>query len=372
LRQIRIGIPPWPSLRYFYMSFFKLIDLDMADLEVLKDSVLVSSKHTDVRKVINEAHKYALELLKDYIESTGRYEFPLSGNDKKGPLLKLFKRLGVKEDATFSEAIEAYADGLQEVEPSELQNSLYPFTGAGDLAVFATLNLDFYGFTRGPYFDGAYKLDMRLNHHQVMLCLAGYFAARTSVTRVGQKRLTTLIFPLNLNVSKYDFYRNLRQHLKDLPGLRPEEGAVLWMAIALPPDFPEDLFVVGVEDPGRTASVGLTLPMQLINFRTRASEFLERALENRTKDAIKVLLKKSFAKGIARGGQTEAHIDDAIRYVKLLYLAAQGLWREKLELLLRSSRVEALTSTSKDEIAKKRNSVAKIARYVAQKIITIE
>jgi hypothetical protein len=196
-----------------------------------------------------------------------------------------------------------------------------------------------------------------------MICTAGYIAARHSGHMVMQgkdkKFITVLFLPINLKVTRYDFYKNIRT-IEGLPGMSPEEAVILWIALQLPKDFNEDILVLGVEEPGQS--------MQPVSSITISNEFLLRAkrLEKlrEQQERVKELLRYALRKGVER----QPEIDDTIEYVKLLYLAVQeGYEREMLELALRSSRREAsLTSTSsQDNTIKNRIKVARIARKIS-------
>jgi len=367
LKEIVIALPPWPSLRRFYTSFLHLVDQNVVELRQQGNSVIVRSQYADVREELARACQHARELLKGYTKGGKMAELPLSGNDKRWVIVKLRRLLQIGGSIPISEVLESYAQKLPNENPEDLKKALAEFTGEGELALLSALNLDFYGYTRGPFFDGKYELDVRLNIHQMMICLAGYFAARNFRVRVGDEYMSVLIFPLDLGITKYDFYRTLRKNVTQLPGIKPEEGLVLWMLLNLPSDFP-DCLVMGVYDPGgqSTASVGATIPIQLTNIRARASSFLAKLQgQNDARDTLIGLLRRSFQKG----RETQADVDDAIQYVKLLYLAIQNFEREGLELLLRSSRIETLTASSQHEVVKRRHSIARKARYIASRFI---
>ncbi|MEM2883791.1 MAG: hypothetical protein QXY08_04325, partial [Nitrososphaerales archaeon] len=83
-------------------------------------------------------------------------------------------------------------------------------------------------------------------------------------------------------------------------------------------------------------------------------------------DSVERLLRAALSKA-TQIRRTEA--DDAIEFVKLLYLAIQeGRESEKLELMLRASRLEASLATSKEPGDKQRYQIARIARTVTQSL----
>jgi hypothetical protein len=371
IKEIRIGLPPWFYLRCLFLSFANLIDFQKAEIELLENSIVVRSFVADVRNVLADAYGYALQLLEEYLQQTkSKVEFPSSGNDKRWVLPAIYRQFGIATSEPISTVLKTYLQRLPNLNENEIQHALYPFSGKGDLAPLSTLNLEFYGYTRGPYFDGRYELDVKLNFHQIMICLAGYFAARTFRSKVEDNWISVLVFPYGIELTKQNFYRNLRGNVANLPGLKPEEGVILWFAINMPPDSP-DLMIVGMKDSSgqKPASVSTNLLVPLAAFRTRASTFLTLAEEDSTRRAIMGLLGRSFQKGW-QSKRTEADVDDAVEYVKLLYLAAQGSEKDKLELLMRSSRTELFTSNLAGETAKNRHQIAGMARYIATKLLT--
>ena len=363
MKSIRIELPELPYLRCLYYAFIKLIDLDYADIRVVNNTVEVEARGDDIRPVLSEAIKYAVELGKDYEQRGLRSEFPLSGNDKKSKNFKnLLNTLGLNMTDNMLNALDKYSSMIKCINFNVLQQALANKSNA-EFSPFQAFLLETYSLTRAPFFNGEYKHELKMNLHQMMICTAGYIAARHSGHMVMQgkdkKFITVLFLPINLKVTRYDFYKNIRK-IDGLPGLSPEEAVILWIALHLPKDFNEDILVLGVEEPGRS--------MQLVSSITISNEFLLRAerLEKlrEQQEHVKELLRYALKKGV----KPQPEIDDAIEYVKLLYLAVQeGYEREMLELALRSSRKEAsLTSTSsQDNTIKNRIKVTRIARKIS-------
>jgi hypothetical protein len=361
LKSIRIELPEFPYLRCLYYAFIKLIDLDDVDIRVVNNAVEVEARGDDIRLVLSNAIRYAVELGEDYKQRMLRSDFPLSGNDKK-IFEKLKTVLSLGKDVSILNALEQYSSIIERINVNILQQALANQSNV-KCSPFQAFLLETYSLTRAPFFNGKYKHKLKMNLHQMMICTAGYIAARHSGHMVMQgkdkKFITVLFLPINLKVTRYDFYKNIRK-IDGLPGLSPEEAVILWIALHLPKDFNEDILVLGVEEPGRS--------MQLVSSITISNEFLLRAerLEKlrEQQEYVKELLRYALRKGVER----QPEIDDAIEYVKLLYLAVQkGFENEMLELALRSSRREAsLTSTSsQDNTIKNRIKVAKMARKIS-------
>jgi hypothetical protein len=369
LKSIKIGLPPWPYLRQLYVSFVKLIELDYADINFIQDGLEIVARGPDVRAVLSRAFKYAAELGADYRQRGFNNAFPLSGNDVKGPWVKLLQALGLPREASVEQLLSKYSDTITDVEPNELQRALYPYTTEGDLAPLQAFLLEFYALTRGPFFDGSYKLKLRMNLHQLLLCIAGYVAARHVRVLVDRKFAAVLMLPMGLGITRYDFYRNLRNNIERLPGLKPDEAVILWVALKVPEDFPEDIMVLAIEEPGgqKQASPVSSIPVHITEMRARAGDALKRL---RHLSEVYELLRAALSRGIAMAGR-KPEIDDATEYVKLLFLALQGFERERLELELRAARREAATSLAlSDRAARERHRLAQIARKVAQELIT--
>ncbi|MBS7629773.1 hypothetical protein KEJ23_07420, partial [Candidatus Bathyarchaeota archaeon] len=373
MREIRIGLPTLPYLRYLFLSFARLVNYYDADVILERDAILIRSRGTDVRKNLARAFDYAVELMREYMN---RYrtpaEFPLSGNDRAKVIPKLVKALGLREEIRFSEMLEAYAESVERIALSLLQNSLYPFKNNGQLAPLAAFAADSYGYTRSPYFDGKYKLQIRLNPNQSCICIAGYAAARSFRARWGDNWIAVLIFPLTFNIVKYDFYRVLRNSLGQIPGFMPEEALVLWFALHLPPDFPDDILVLGLGEPrgNKPASVGPSIPLHITSFMDRSQKALDLLKSSLMKSRVEELLRLALQKGMeGKATRPESAIDDAVNYSKLLFVAIQDFDEKKLEFLLRSSRTESQTFGSEDSNVKKRYQTSLTARLIAMELL---
>jgi hypothetical protein len=373
MREIRIGLPTLPYLRNLFLSFARLINYDDADVIQEKDALLIKSRGTDVRRDLAHAFDYAVELMREYMN---RYktpvEFPFSGNDRRNVIPKLVKAFGLRGEIRFSEMLEAYAKSVKRIDPPSLQDSLYPFKNNGQLAPLAAFAVDIYGYTRSPYFDGKYKLEIKLNHHQTIICVAGYVAARSFRTRLGGDWVAILIFPLTFNVVKYDLYRALRNSLEYIPGFVPEEALVLWLALHLPSDFPYDILLLGLGEPGgmKPASVSSSVPLHITAFMRRAQRALDLLKSDPMKGRVRELLRLALQKGIeGKAALPESAVDDAVNYSKLLFTAIQDFDERKLEFLLRSSRTESQTFGSQDSNVKRRYQTSLTARLIAMELL---
>jgi len=360
LKSVRITLPEFPYIRCLYYAFLKLIDPDKANIRVVNNAVELEAKGDDIRYVLSSAIEYAVELVNDYKQRSNlKSSFPLSGNDEE-IFTKLKVELGLSEDDMLA-ALNKYSSKIKVIDDiqsafNDKDNTYSP------LQAFL---LETYSRTRAPFFNSNYKHELKMNLHQMMICAAGYIAARHSMYIVmkgeDKKRLTVLFLPLNLKVTRYDFYRAIRK-IPRFPGMSPEEAVILWIVLHLPEDFYEDILVLGVEEPGKS--------MQPVSSITVSSEFLIRAKRLkmlRDKPEVKELLEDALKKGMTTKPQPE--IDDAIEYVKLLYLAVQEDYeKEILELALRSSRREALlaSTSSKDNAIRGRLNVARKARTISK------
>jgi hypothetical protein len=372
LERLKIGFPTLPYQARLCYAYLKLIDLEKADVRLTSEGVEVEAKGQDVRPVLADAFEYAIELAQDYASRGLRVPFPFSGNDR-GPLRQLLGKLGLKGDVSLIDAMQVYVERLRRGAYSiqELQDSLWPFSSTNGFSPFQVFLLELYALTRGPFFTGKKKHGQKLNLHQIMILTGGYLAARHIGYRIvrNERKLTiaTLVLPLSLRVMKYDFYRNLRDNVKELPGVKPEEAVELWMAINMPVDFPEDILLLGIVEPVGTqqAEPEFSISVYLEELRLRAGERLSKLKEERIKGKVLHLLRTSLKRSVtpqkaARPSRVE---DDALEYVKLLYNALQGSERDRLELELRASRREA--TVVGDETAKERYEIARIAREIA-------
>jgi hypothetical protein len=355
LKSVRITLPEFPYIRFLYYAFIKLIDSDKANIRVINNAVELEAKGGDIRDVLSSVIEYVVELSKE-----SDLSFPLSGNDKK-IFKELKKELGLSENDDVLNTLNKYSSkikGINDIQSAFEDNS-------NTYSPLQAFLLETYSLTRAPFFNGNYKHDHLMNLHQMMICVAGYLASKhSSYKGKDKKRITILFLPINLKVTRYNFYRIIR----DIPnpyGMSPEEALILWIALHLPKDFYEDILVLGVEEPGQS--------MQPVSSITVSSEFLRRAerrlemLREDYKDLVKELL--SYALRKESEVKPQPGIDDAIEYVKLLYLAVQeGYEKEILELALRSSRREALlaSTSSQDNAIRDRLNVARKARTISK------
>ncbi len=361
MRSIKIKLPDSPYLRSLYLAFIKLIDKDYANIRPLYDTVEIEAKDNDIRPVLSSAIKYAIELGTHHKNRDLPIDFPLSANDNKIKK-KLMKELKLSEQDSMLSALEEYSKIIEGKNVKELKNAL--LSNNGDLSPFNVFLLELYQYTRAPFFNGKHKHGLKMNMHQMLICTAGYMAARHCRSSKGDESITVLILPINLRVTNYDFYRNLRDSIGKLPGTSPEEAVILWFALHLHNDFLEDIIILGIKEPiGNKKSIELvaSIPLNLNELWLRSGKRLE-ILKSKQED-IKILLEYALKKGT----KPQPKIDDAIEYVKLLYLAIQGFERERLELALRASRREVvLAFKDNKEEEKKRMYVAKIAREISQ------
>jgi hypothetical protein len=366
LKKLRIGLPPWPYLGYLYTSFLKLIiSLDTAKVTPTAGGVELEARGPDMRPVLGEAIRYAAELASDYRDRGLRNEFPLSSNDGRWIKPKILDRLGLPKESDLLDALNEYAHIVEDIDEKELENALYPYSRKGEFSPFQVFLLELYSLTRAPLSDGYYELGLDMNIHQMLICTAGYVAARHVAARVDNEQVAVLIFPLSLRVIRYDFYRNLRNSLTSIPGIRPEEAVILWFAIHLPADFPEDVLVLSVREPfgPQQTSPVASIPVHITELKARAGEAIERLKEIH---GIEMLLETS----LKRGGRPPPDVEDAAEYVKLLYLAIQkGFERERLELMLRASRKEAMMATALDKASARRRIIASVARAAASRLM---
>ncbi len=373
MKSIRITLPEFPYIRCLYYAFLKLIDPYKANIRVVNNAVELEAKGDDIREVLSSAIDYAVELGNDYKQRNNlKSSFPLSGKNDEGIFTKLKVELGLSKDDDMLTALNKYSSKIKEID--DIQSAFNDNNKDNTYSPLQAFLLETYSLTRAPFFNSNYNHDLKMNLHQMMICAAGYIAARHSMYIVmkgkDKRRLTVLFLPLNLKVTKYDFYKAIRE-VPTFPGLSPEEAVILWIVLHLPEDFYEDILVLGVEEPGQSMQ---RQSMQPVSSITVSSEFLRRAErlkmlrdQSKPKPEVKELLEYALKKGITTKPQPE--IDDAIEYVKLLYLAVQeGYEREILELALRSSRRETLlASTSRqDNAIRNRLNVARKARTVSK------
>jgi len=360
LKSIRISLPDLQYIRYLYYSFIKLVDTDKAEVRVLDKAVELVAKGDDIRPVLRSTIMHAVELGRDYKERKFGSDFPLSGNDKK-IFKELLNELGLSgNNINMLKALEEYAETIIKIDGNELKSAFESYSTR--LSPLQAFLLETYSLTRAPFFDSKYEHKPKMNLHQMMICSAGYIAARCSRSRIGEDAVAVLVLPLNLKVTRYDFYKNIREIVKELPGMSPEEAVILWIALHIPNDFSEDMLILCVKEPGQS--------IQLVSSITVSSDLLLRATRLNTLrekgeyvvERLKMLLRDALTKG----ARPKPEIDDAIEYVKLLYLAVQeGYENEILELALRSSRREAsLASANSNDVVRRRR-IATSARLIS-------
>jgi len=149
------------------------------------------------------------------------------------------------------------------------------------------------------------------------------------------------------------------------PGLRPEEAVMMWLAMAAP-EGAGDAILVSMRDPGgmKAAEIGVAYHIPLSSFIARAGRALDKIKrDEKAAGMMRELLAKALNLKIGDRAR-----DRAVELVKLLFLALQGSETRRAELLLRSSRIEAmklLSEKGKDEEYR----VVRLGRLLAEKII---
>jgi hypothetical protein len=339
--------------------------MDKASIRFVPEGVEIEAKGRDVRLVLKDALEAAKALADNYVNRGFNNDFPLSGNDKEIKS-KFLSAIGVSTQDTLLNGLAAYLDGIDKVNVQQLENSLYPFRSFRDFSPFQAFLLDFYKYTRAPFFDGYFEHGLKMNIHQLVICLSGYVAARHLSVRIDRKRIAVLIFPLGLKILYYDFYRNIRNSISRLPGLKPEEAVILWFATHLPEDFPEDILILGVEEPGKSISLQTSIPVNVTMLNLRAREGLQSV---KKVDGFERLIETALKRGTA--AKREPEVDEATEYVKILYLAVQeGYDNERQELAIRAARKETTFVTSDDQKSNRRE-VSRIARQIASKLLRL-
>ncbi|MEM1659274.1 MAG: hypothetical protein QXK94_09595 [Candidatus Jordarchaeales archaeon] len=343
-KRVRIVLPPGIA-RYYVLTFISFLD------EVKRERITMQGDSVEIQAVgsaaalLADGVSSAAFVLKKYVERWKGTEIPASGNDKK-IFSSVMKRLSIPAGSTFSDALTAYSNNLRNYRPQDLAASFSSF-GEGDLSLPSIFKPEQYALTRAPFMKDKERYDVKVNLDYFMLLLSGYVLSRVGRVKYevggGQQTWHTLhVFPYELGASTLE-YKMLTESLSSKegwlpPGLRPEEALIIWFAMLAPDDAP-DIILVSMKDPGgqKAAEVGVTHYLPLSSFVAKSGRALK-ALKQRGEVAniLNSLLRRALTPAIG----DKAH-DRAVELVKLLFLALQGGERERAELLLRASRVEA-------------------------------
>ena len=189
--KLKIGLPGQGIIKYYVYSFLELLS-PTVKIVPYNDYIQLSSYN------LVKNYKEAFEIISQRINKIkDRYEplIPLSGNDDK-IITKVKNELGVSETADVGEMFQEYVRKLEnkQYSISDLNNSLYPFA-IGDYSLPSIFNIEFYGYTRGAYFDGRHEIEYSATLHMLMILLAGYINARCLRFRMGKENITVLVFP---------------------------------------------------------------------------------------------------------------------------------------------------------------------------------
>lgn len=354
MKRVRIALPPGIA-RYYVLTFISFLDVARIErISMQGDSVEIQAAGS-AAALLADGVSNAAFALKKYVERWKGVEVPASGNDKK-ILSSVMESLSIPAGGTFSDALAAHSKNLRNYKPQDLAASFSVF-GEGEFSLPSIFKPEQYALTRAPFMREKEKYDAKVNLDYFMLLLSGYVLSRVGRVRYeaagGQQTWHTLhVFPYELGASTLAFRRltellsSERERLP--PGLKPEEALIIWLAMLAPEDTP-DVVLASMKDPGgqKAAEVGVSYYLPLSSFAARSGRAL-REIKERSDLAqlLRLLLQKALTPAVG----DKAH-DRAVELVKLLFIALQGEERQRAELLLRSSRVEAskLVGGERDE-----------------------
>jgi hypothetical protein len=395
--KIKIGLPGQGVIRYYVYSFLELLPTTVY-IVPYNDHIQISSYN------IVKNYKEAFEIVSQRIsKNKDKYKplIPLSGNDDK-IIKKAKNELGVSGTADIDEMFQEYVRKLENKQYSifDLNNSLYPFA-IGNYSLPSIFNIEFYGYTRGAYFDGRHEIEYNTTLHMLMILLAGYINARCLRFRMGRESITVLVFPPSSSeirdflISKTKEERISLQDLiedeankQNLPAIYPVEALILWLLINLPEEAVKNvnLYLVAISEPKgvnpASPVADFFIPLRtlhyLMNDLLEVIKFKEKFYREKIKEVkgYKDRLNDNLLKPALRYGvitQKEKadlpYIEDALRYVKLLFLASQkGRVTERIELLnLSSRRYLLLRETEKVNEANLSLFVSELARALVEK-----
>jgi hypothetical protein len=397
--KLKIGLPDQGIIRYYVYSFLELLPTTV-DIVPYNDHIQISSYN------IVKNYKEAFEIISQRISKVkDKYKYkpliPLSGNDEK-IIKKAKKELGLSEAADIDEMFQEYVRKLENRQYSifDMNNSLYPFA-IGTYSLPSIFNIEFYGYTRGAYFDGRHKIGYSASLHMLMILLAGYINARCLRFRMGMENITVLVFPPSSSeirgflIPKIKEIRIPLQDLieeeankQNLPAIYPVEALILWLLINLPEEAVKNvnLYLIAISEPKgvnpaspiadffiplRTLYYLMEDLLEVIKFKEKfyRKEVKEvKGYKDRLNDD---LLIPALKYGIItqRKKADLPYIEEALRYVKLLFLACQkGRITERIELLnLSARRYLLLKETERVSEANLSLFVSELARALVEK-----
>jgi hypothetical protein len=396
--KLKIGLPGQGVIRYYVYSFLELLPTTVY-IVPYNDHIQISSYN------IVKNYKEAFEIVSQRISKIkDKYKplIPLSGNDDK-IIKKAKNELGVSGTADIDEMFQEYVRKLENKQYSifDLNNSLYPFA-IGNYSLPSIFNIEFYGYTRGAYFDGRHEIEYSATLHMLMILLAGYINARCLRFRMGRENITVLVFPPSSSEIR-DFLilktKEERIPLQDLiedeadkqklPAIYPTEALILWLLINLPEEAIKNvnLYLVAISEPRgvnpASPVADFFIPLRTLYFlmedllkvvETKEEFYRKKVKEVKGyKDRLNDnLLKPALRYGIITQREKEdlPYIEDAVRYAKLLFSASQkGRLSERIELLnLSSRRYLLLKETEKISEANLSSFVSELARALAEKV----
>jgi len=395
--KLKIGLPGQGIIRYYVYSFLELLPVTVK-IVPYNDHIQIFSYN------VVKNYKEAFEIISQRISKVKeRYKplIPLSGNDDK-IIKKAKNELGVSGTADIDEMFQEYVRKLENKQYSifDLNNSLYPFA-IGNYSLPSIFNIEFYGYTRGAYFSGKHEIEYNITLHMLMILLAGYINARCLRFRMGRESITVLVFPpssseiRNFLISKTKEERIPLQDLiedeavkQELPAIYPTEALILWLLINLPEEVIRNvnLYLVAISEPKgvnpASPVADFFIPLRTLYF---LMEDLLKVVESKEKfyrEKIKEvkgykdklndnLLKPALRYGIItqRERKDLPYIEDAVKYVKLLFSASQkGRLSERTELLnLSSRRYLLLKETERTSEASLSSFISELARTLVEK-----
>jgi len=382
-QKLKIGLPPFGITRFYTYSFLQLFPRFGVDIKVYEDYLEIASQ--DIKGSYIEAFKLVNQRLSKFKEKSNvRISLPVSANDDK-ILTKIKTKLGLTKEADLSDIIYRYISYIEGISIENLQKDLYPFTGKGEFSSPSIFKVELYAFTRGAYFTGDYKVDFNLNLHQFMLFIAGYLNARCLRVKKGKDWLTVLLFPPSakyisdflikdekLKIIKKDINEDVIDKEDKPSSLSPIEAIILWFLFNLEkPDT--NLYLVGMKDPAgqKPAETSLDIILPLSQIYTTSKSFIDEIrenvkLRNIANGLIKTALRKEFQDQEKDPDRIQS-IDDAVEYIKLLFIACQGgRFKERLELALRSTRRLTVLDPNK---SKERYKIAEWGKILASKLL---
>ncbi len=385
--ELRIGLPIQGIIKYYIYSFLELLPSQEVKINSYDDHVKISSYN--LIKVYTNAFKRIIDRIE---KSKNIYKslIPLSSNDNK-IIKKVGEELGIAK-ADIYEMIQQYVKNLDNGKYSivDLSNALYPFS-IGTYSVPSVFNIEFYGFTRGAYFDGKYDFEYKLNLHTLMILIAGFINARCLRFRKKGESISVLIFPPSFNEVKDFVPKNKEEWIsiqylieneaqkQAITSIYPIEAFILWLLINLPEEVTStvNLYLVAISEP---AGVNPASPMTdfFIPMRTLSllmEDFLKglKDREDYKEKLNEYLLKPALRYGILKKEkEDQLYEEEAMRYVKLLFVASQkNRLSERIELLNLSSR-KYLLLLKKSTIKESEEKLAKLhsmMSHIAGKLI---